>query len=175
DGVDYPIPGNDDAARAIALYCDLAARAALDGMAANMGESIDIGEMETPMEEALSTGETPAESAAPAAGYIAPPLDGVWATAPYLHNGSVPSMAALLAPGTRPRHWRHVLPREYDAEAMGWRFEALEKGQEAEAEARARVQIYDTTRHGYGNGGHSYGSDLSEAERAALIEYLKTL
>ena len=47
DGVDFVIPGNDDAARAIALYCDLAARAALDGMAAQMGAAgVDIGEME---------------------------------------------------------------------------------------------------------------------------------
>ncbi len=51
EGVTYPIPGNDDAARAIALYCDLAARAALDGMAANLGTQIDLGEMEEPMEE----------------------------------------------------------------------------------------------------------------------------
>ena len=44
DGIDYPIPGNDDAARAIALYCDLIARAALDGMAAQMGAAgVDIG------------------------------------------------------------------------------------------------------------------------------------
>ena len=62
DGVDYPIPGNDDAARAIALYCDLAARAALDGMAANMGESFDLGEMEAPIEETLSP-DAPAEAA----------------------------------------------------------------------------------------------------------------
>ena len=53
DGIDYPIPGNDDAARAISLYCDLIARAALDGMAAQMGASgIDIGSMEeAPVEE----------------------------------------------------------------------------------------------------------------------------
>ena len=44
DGVDYIIPGNDDAARAIALYCDLAARAALDGMTAQMGAAgVDLG------------------------------------------------------------------------------------------------------------------------------------
>ncbi len=56
DGVDYIIPGNDDAARAIALYCDLAARAALDGMSAQMGAAgIDIGAMaEAPVEEAVS-------------------------------------------------------------------------------------------------------------------------
>ncbi len=47
DGIDYPIPGNDDAARAIALYCDLIARAALDGMSVQMGAAgIDIGGME---------------------------------------------------------------------------------------------------------------------------------
>ncbi len=56
DGIDYIIPGNDDAARAIALYCDLAARAALDGMSAQMGAAgIDIGAMaEAPVEEAVS-------------------------------------------------------------------------------------------------------------------------
>jgi small subunit ribosomal protein S2 len=55
-GVDYVIPGNDDAARAIALYCDLIARAALDGMAAQMGAAgVDIGAMaESPVEEVLT-------------------------------------------------------------------------------------------------------------------------
>jgi small subunit ribosomal protein S2 len=55
-GVNYVIPGNDDAARAIALYCDLVARAALDGMSAQMGAAgIDIGAMEeAPVEEVLS-------------------------------------------------------------------------------------------------------------------------
>ena len=54
-GVDYLIPGNDDAARAIAMYCDLVARAALDGMTAQMGAAgIDLGAMEQlPVEEAL--------------------------------------------------------------------------------------------------------------------------
>ncbi len=51
-GVDYVIPGNDDAARAIALYCDLAARAALDGMSAQLGAAgVDMGEMEEVAEE----------------------------------------------------------------------------------------------------------------------------
>ena len=49
DGVDYIIPGNDDAARAIALYCDLVARAALDGMSAQLGAAgVDMGAMEEP-------------------------------------------------------------------------------------------------------------------------------
>jgi len=55
-GVDYIIPGNDDAARAIALYCDLVSRAALDGMTAQMGAAgIDVGALETaPEEEAVA-------------------------------------------------------------------------------------------------------------------------
>ena len=66
DGVDYIIPGNDDAARAIALYCDLVSRAALDGMSAQMGAAgIDIGALaETPIEEVLEAeGDAEPESA----------------------------------------------------------------------------------------------------------------
>ena len=74
DGVDYIIPGNDDAARAIALYCDLAARAALDGMDAQMGAAgIDLGAMEEAAErelaaeqEAAAEGEAAAEDEAAA-------------------------------------------------------------------------------------------------------------
>ncbi len=63
DGVDYIIPGNDDAARAIALYCDLASRAALDGMSAQLGAAgVDVGAMEeAAVEEAVA--EAPAEEA----------------------------------------------------------------------------------------------------------------
>ena len=55
DGIDYIIPGNDDAARAIALYCDLASRAALAGMSAQMGAAgVDLGALEeAPVEEAI--------------------------------------------------------------------------------------------------------------------------
>ncbi|NNE52316.1 MAG: 30S ribosomal protein S2 [Sulfitobacter sp.] len=63
DGIDYIIPGNDDAARAIGLYCDLAARAALDGMSAQLGAAgVDIGAMEeAPAEEALEAESTGVE------------------------------------------------------------------------------------------------------------------
>lgn len=64
DGIDYPIPGNDDAARAIELYCDLISRSALDGMAAAMGSAgIDIGEaIDAPVEE-LPVVDAPVEAA----------------------------------------------------------------------------------------------------------------
>ena len=63
DGVDYVIPGNDDAARAIALYCDLASRAALEGMSAQLGAAgVDVGAFEDAGEEV----EDPGEAAEPA-------------------------------------------------------------------------------------------------------------
>ena len=65
-GVDYIIPGNDDAARAIALYCDLASRAALDGMTAQMGAAgVDLGALEVSVEEDLA-GDAAAEEQADA-------------------------------------------------------------------------------------------------------------
>ena len=72
DGIDYVIPGNDDAARAILLYCDLASRAALDGMSAQLGAAgVDLGAMEeAPLEEALEEhvdGEVSAAAEVPAA------------------------------------------------------------------------------------------------------------
>ncbi|QQA44772.1 30S ribosomal protein S2 [Pelagovum pacificum] len=67
DGVDFIIPGNDDAARAISLYCDLAARAALDGMSAQLGAAgVDLGEMEALAEQTLA--EEQSEAAAQSTG-----------------------------------------------------------------------------------------------------------
>ena len=68
DGITYPIPGNDDAARAITLYCDLISRAALDGLLRSQGESgYDLGESEEGMIEPALEEEAPAEEPAPAA------------------------------------------------------------------------------------------------------------
>ena len=62
DGIDYIIPGNDDASRAISLYCDLIARAALDGMSAQLGAAgVDLGELEAGLEEE-AVAEAPAEA-----------------------------------------------------------------------------------------------------------------
>ena len=67
EGIDFIIPGNDDAARSIALYCDLAARAALDGMSAQLGAAgVDLGEMEQFAEEALAIDVAAAAAAAAA-------------------------------------------------------------------------------------------------------------
>jgi mono/diheme cytochrome c family protein len=108
-------------------------------------------------------------------GYVAPPLRGVWATAPYFHNGSVPTLDAVIDRDLRPRFFRRTFySRDYDLERVGWRYEELDAGKDAAAPDE-RAAIYDTTRPGYGNHGHRYGDLLSRDERRAVLEYLKTL
>lgn len=114
--------------------------------------------------------------AAPAPGYIAPPLDGVWATAPYLHNGSVPSIAVLLESGQRPKYWlRSFDASDYNTRTLGWNYSELAYGKSGASDPQQRKRLYDTSRPGYSNQGHTYGDVLSEDERKAVIEYLKTL
>ena len=101
-------------------------------------------------------------------GYIAPPLDGVWATAPYLHNGSVPDLRTLLDSKSRPDFWRRIgNPYQYNHENVGWSYESLEN--------KIDKETYDTSIPGYGNTGHTFGDHLNENERNALLEYLKTI
>lgn len=104
----------------------------------------------------------------PHLGYVAPPLDGVWATAPYLHNGSVPTLEALLDSSLRPRFWqRSFRSDDYDLKRVGWNFHEEPRG--------GAKQIYDTTLHGYSAAGHTFGDDLEPEQRRAVLEYLKTL
>jgi hypothetical protein len=112
----------------------------------------------------------------PFPGYVAPPLDGVWATAPFFHNGSVPTIEAVLDSGSRPASWRRVDfdSAHFDEDALGWPFEALPYGQDA-APADQRKFIYDTTKPGHANTGHVFGDHLSPTERRAVLEYLKTI
>jgi mono/diheme cytochrome c family protein len=112
----------------------------------------------------------------PGPGYVAPPLDGIWATAPYLHNGSVPTVEALLDSRKRPTFWRRSFRRrDFDPATLGWKYQALARGKDSEPDAARRKRIYDTTLPGYSNRGHTYGDDLSGFQRNAVIEYLKTL
>lgn len=96
--------------------------------------------------------------------YKARPLSGIWASAPYLHNGSVPTLAALLS-AERPARFA-VGKVEFDPHAVGLSDQVLEE---------AQVSRFDTRQPGNGNGGHLYGTGLAEADKRALIEYLKTL
>lgn len=110
--------------------------------------------------------------------YKARPLNGVWATPPYLHNGSVPTIDALLSPETRPAKF-YLGTREYDPNALGyvWKDVVIADG----------FQL-DTGKRGNANTGHEFskkfdkdkpvkgviGPELTENERRALIEFLKT-
>ncbi len=104
----------------------------------------------------------------PGDGYVAPPLDGVWATAPYLHNGSVATIREMLNSQSRPKYWRRSFDSEdYSWENLGWKY--------VEKSSKIDKYTYDITLLGYSNQGHTFGDDLSSAERSDLLEYLKTL
>ena len=97
--------------------------------------------------------------------YAARPLHGIWAAAPYLHNGSVPTLYDLLLPPERR-------PAVF---ALGGRaFDPVKVGFAAASDCDRPDCLVDTTRPGNGNGGHPYGATLSEPDRMALVEYLKT-
>jgi hypothetical protein len=166
-------------------------------------------------------------------GYLAPPLYGVWATAPYFHNGSVPNVWEVLEPADRQPIWRRVsapppvddasafmgfdtnLARAYDHDKLGWRYDALPCGdavsqpaldcstaasesnpaadalrggvyddvwftwniapQPVDADSLEQRKIYNTNKYSQGNGGHTFTAVLSDPERLAILEYLKTL
>ncbi len=110
--------------------------------------------------------------------YKVRPLNGVWATPPYLHNGSVPTVEALLGPPEdRPKKF-YLGNREYDPVNLGYKFDKIDNGFE-----------FDTSIRGNSNRGHEFRKDynkdkeikgvigpaLSADDRKALIEYLKTL
>jgi hypothetical protein len=167
-------------------------------------------------------------------GYLAPPLYGVWASAPYFHNGSVPNVWEVLKPADRQPIWRRLstptradqqgkvvmgydtnLARAYNADKLGWKYDALQCGvagtmpyidctpddpvavptflqllgmlggsnpftwylgvtplTDQQLEDR---KIYNTHMYSQGNAGHEFTSVLTDQERRAILEYLKTL
>ncbi|HKY93517.1 MAG TPA: hypothetical protein VJM11_20865 [Nevskiaceae bacterium] len=164
-------------------------------------------------------------------GYLAPPLYGVWATAPYFHNGSVPNLWEVLKPAERKPIWRRTsvparadqegavvmgfdysLDTGYDRENIGWKYETLACGVgsmpfiDCNPGGGATVQdalslvwangglawnllnvpiftdgqledrkVYNTAYYSQANTGHEFTSVLTDRERRAIIEYLKTL
>ncbi|MBZ5617979.1 MAG: c-type cytochrome [Acidobacteriia bacterium] len=102
-------------------------------------------------------------------GYANMPLDGIWARAPYLHNGSAPTLSDMLAkPQDRPKQFYRGDDR-YDPVNVGFRSD-----RRVSDDGRELFQFTVATQ-GNGNSGHTYGNNLSEADKRALLEYLKTL
>lgn len=167
-------------------------------------------------------------------GYLAQPLYGVWASAPYFHNGAVPDVWGVLKSSDRPLFWRRVskpaqpgvvmgydtdLARAYDPARIGWRYDALACGDAgvtpylecdpadpfatplveswlsilflngslswnilgttlAPSLTNAQIEdrkIYNTRMYSQSNTGHEFTDVLTDKERVAIIEYLKTL
>lgn len=137
--------------------------------------------------------DTPRRVAEGTNGYKADVLHGIWAQAPYLHNGSVPTLAQLLCPSTRPaRFLRGHL--HYDQALVGFEWADRPAARYGPHDT-ILVKEYDTTVPGKSNAGHTYGADLCpdttgldpmtdrkeievrllRSPVGALLEYLKTL
>jgi len=126
----------------------------------------------TPIEMADMTGYAPSGTSAPVQSYKAAPRDGVWATGPFLHNGSVPNIYELLSPAAE-RSKTFYVGRDFDPIKLGLDMAGNKEG-----------YFFETTRIGNSNAGHSFeatkgpgvvGPAFSESERFALIEYLKSI
>ncbi len=100
-------------------------------------------------------------------GYANLPLDGLWLRAPYLHNGSVPTLRDLLEPvDSRPKTFYRGYD-VYDQEKVGFKSDVKE-------ENGWQYFLFDTHQPGNGNGGHEYGLQLTGDQKKQLVEYLKT-
>jgi hypothetical protein len=97
-------------------------------------------------------------------GYKARPLSGIWSSAPYLHNGSVPSLVELLKPPAERVRQFQVGSREFDPQTVGL---AAQGGEDSD--------LFDTSLPGNTNVGHPYGTELDAADKQDLLEYLKSL
>lgn len=107
-------------------------------------------------------------------GYVAPPLDGIWASAPYFHNGSVPTLWHVLHSSERPNVWRRSIDG-YDTEKVGLEIETFDEVP-SEAKTKAQKRWYFNTRgRGKSAAGHTFPDSLDEEEKTAVLEYLKTL
>lgn len=97
--------------------------------------------------------------------YKGRPLNGIWATAPYLHNGSVPNLYELLLPANERLKHFYVGSRELDLKKVGFNTEKTSR----------HTSLFDTSRLGNSNSGHEYGTQLNAEQRMAMIEYMKSL
>ena len=109
----------------------------------------------------------------PLLGYKARPLTGIWATGPFLHNGSVPNLYQLLLPPAQRAASFPVGTREFDPKHVGYSIEETAPGN---TQVFSVVDARGAPIPGNSNAGHDYGNGrLTEAQRLALVEYMKKL
>jgi len=121
---------------------------------------------------------SPYVSVASAAGYVAPPLTALWATAPYLHNGSVPTLWHLMYPDQRPDRF------QIGGHRLSWERVGIDGSTDQSGVYRfpdgyqptSRPRIYDTSQPGRSHGGHEQPFDtMSPTDKLALLEFLKLI
>jgi hypothetical protein len=128
------------------------------------------GRSDNPMEHALLTvGEATSVSLGelrhePQLQYKARPLNGIWSTAPYLHNGAVPTLFEMITPAEKRTKQFAVGRREFDPVKVGLVTQPADG-----------TFLFDTSLPGNRNTGHPFGNHLTDAERWQVVEYLKTL
>lgn len=151
----YVVAGEEFGERASAL--DIITNILIGTLLAHKVESVRIG-----LEDAVQG--LPKGTKTPNA-LKARPLDGIWATAPYLHNGSVPTLYDLLLPVDQRLATFYIGSREFDPVKVGY---VTTGGPD--------TFLFDTSLLGNHNIGHTYGTaELSDTEREELVEYLKSL
>ena len=106
-------------------------------------------------------------------GYVAPPLNGVWASAPYFHNGSVPTLWHVLNPQERPEIWQRT-ENGYDQTRVGLEVQTFKKVPKDLSTVQKRL-YFDTSQFGKSAKGHNYPDELTLEQKKAVLEYLKTL
>ena len=151
--------------RPLRLLFDLVSRslARQPTAAVRAGAAARLHHFEATTQQGQHAANTPENPTAALLSYKARPLNGIWAAAPYLHNGSVPTLYHLLLPPAE-RPVRFAVGR--------WEYDPRRVGYVSEGEVPF---VLDTTVVGNSNRGHTYGTTLDEADRLALVEYLKTL
>lgn len=107
-------------------------------------------------------------------GYVAPPLYGIWASAPYLHNGSVPTLWHLFHSDRRPIVWTRS-EDGYDQQRIGLEVTEFSEMPSSAVAPAQRRRYFDSRVAGKSAAGHEFPEELSEEEKTAVIEYLKTL
>ena len=105
---------------------------------------------------------------------MAPPLGGVWASAPYFHNGSVPTLWHLLHPDERPTVWRRQAVG-FDEDRVGFIVDEFSTVPYSVRSSGEKRQYFDTRRYGKSAMGHDFVDQLTADEKKAVLEYLKTL
>ena len=126
-----------------------------------------LDDLRTQIQNQLAGMFTPPNPNAPVA-YEARVLYGVWATAPYLHNGSVPNLWELLTPPAQRKTSFMVGSKEYDMKNVGY---VTDKSPFKDGNFAVNAAIDS----GNSNAGHNFGTTLSDDDKWALIEYLKQL